>query len=132
MQHPIGEAKNVHALWDGGIVNALHESDLKLADQLEGTIGRLSGGQRRRWSNGNVNDWIWESHLLAKQDIYDRLHTPLEPVVFPSACTTAPAEIANFRPYISTAYINEMKPVVREQLAKAGLRLAHLLNQTLK
>jgi hypothetical protein len=29
-------------------------------------------------------------------------------------------------------YINDMKPVVRDQLVKAGLRLARVLNQSLQ
>src|SRR6185437_9726069 len=32
---PVGEAKNLHSLWDGGIVNALHVNDVRLADNLE-------------------------------------------------------------------------------------------------
>ncbi|MFZ0588886.1 MAG: S1/P1 nuclease [Bryobacteraceae bacterium] len=129
---PVDEAKNLHALWDGGIVNSLHSTDIQLADNLEGYIGRLSGGERRKWSKGDAKSWTWESHKLAEQDIYQRLHIPLEPVVFPKTCQAAPAEIANFRPYIDSLYINDMKPVVRDQLSKAGLRLARVLNQTLK
>jgi hypothetical protein len=126
-----GEARNLHSLWDGGIVNSFHESDVRLADNLQGYIGRLSGGDRKDWAKGDPEKWAWESHTIAKEKIYGRLHIPLQPVVFPKTCQAAPGEIANFRPYIDSAYINDMKPVVRDQLSKAGLRLARLLNEAL-
>jgi hypothetical protein len=128
----VGEARNLHALWDGGIVASLHMNDARLADSIEGYIERLDGGERKGWSKGDAKKWTWESHRLAQRDIYQRLHIPLMPVVFPKSCKIAPGEIANFRPYIDSLYINDMKPVVRDQLAKAGLRLAHVLNQSLK
>lgn len=129
---PVGEAKNLHSLWDGGIVNTLHANDVRLADNLEGYIGRLPAGERKSWSKGDPDKWTWEAHTIAKEDIYGRLHIPVQPVVFPKTCGTAPGEIANFRPYIDSVYINDMKPIVRDQLAKAGLRLARMLNETLK
>jgi hypothetical protein len=129
---PYRQAKSLHTLWDGGIVNTLQLNDLQLADNLEGYIGRLSGSERKDWSKGDAKKWTWESHELAKKDIYGRLHIPLQPVIFPKTCKAAPGEIANFRLYIDSNYINDMKPVVRDQLAKAGLRLAQVLNQSLK
>jgi hypothetical protein len=129
---PVGEARDLHSLWDGGIVNSLHENDVRLADNLLGYIGRLSGGDRKDWAKGDPEKWAWESHVIAKEKIYGRLHIPSQPVVFPKTCRTAPGEIANFRPYIDSLYINDMKPVVRDQLSKAGLRLARLLNEALE
>jgi hypothetical protein len=129
---PFQTARNLHALWDGGLVASMAKSNRKLADSLEGYIGRMDKGEVRKWSKGNPEKWAWESHVLAEQDIYQRLHIPLQPVVFPKNCRTAPGEIANFRPYIDSLYINDMRPVVRDQLVKAGLRLARVLNQSLQ
>ncbi len=61
---PIEQAKNLHALWDGGIVKTLHANDVQLADNLEGYIGRLSSGDRKRWSKGDAADWAWESSVF--------------------------------------------------------------------
>ena len=124
------EAKNLHALWDGGIVNAINPSGRALAKSLTGYIKLLSNSQRNEWSKGNAADWTWESHLLARRVIYERLHIPIEPVTFPKGCAAAPLEIREFRTVTDGLYINDMKPIVRDQLAKAGLRLAALLNQT--
>jgi hypothetical protein len=129
---PFGNARNLHALWDGGIVESMARSDRRLADNLEGYIGRMENGQVKKWSKGDAEKWTWESHELAQRDIYGRLHVPLQPAVFPKNCRTAPGEISNFRPYIDSMYVNDMKPVVRDQLVKAGLRLARVLNQSLQ
>lgn len=128
---PIGDAKNLHALWDGAIVAALDASDTQLASNIEGYISKLDEQTRTEWSGGNVDDWAWESHLIAQVNIYAKLQIPTEPVGFPNGCKEAPAEITNFKPQVDTLYIDTMKPIVRDQLAKAGLRLAKLLNETL-
>jgi hypothetical protein len=129
---PFETAKNLHALWDGGIVKTMAANDRALADSLESYISRLSGSERKSWAKGDSEKWAWESHELAKTEIYGRLHIPTEPAVFPQSCRTAPGEIANFRPYIDTLYINDMKPIIRDQLTKGGLRLARLLNGIFK
>ena len=129
---PFQTARNLHAFWDGGLVDSMSKNDRRLADSLEGYIGRMDKGEVKRWSKGNAEQWAWESHVLAEHDVYQRLHIPLQPVVFPKNCRTVPGEIANFRPYIDSLYVNDMKSVVRDQLIKAGLRLARVLNQSLQ
>lgn len=128
---PINEAKNVHALWDGGIVNGLDESDVSLTSQINTYIAALTDSERKQFSSGSVEDWVWESHELARKLVYSKLQIPTEPVRFPNGCAEAPPEITNFKPQIDSLYVNDMKPVVRDQLAKAGLRLARVLNESL-
>ncbi len=128
---PLGNAKNLHALWDGEIVNEMTLSDKVLTAELEREIGSLSSQQQREMAAGNQDDWAWESHELARKNIYWKLHIPLEPVVFPVNCSEAPGEITEFHPQIDALYIDTMKPVVRLQLERAGLRLAKLLNESL-
>jgi hypothetical protein len=128
---PINEAKNVHAIWDGGIVNALEAGDKELAIRIETYVGGLSGEERKEFSSGLIEDWTWESHELARKMIYARLQIPTQPILFPKGCAEAPSEITGFKPLIDGLYIDNMKPVVRDQLAKAGLRLARVLNESL-
>jgi hypothetical protein len=128
---PIDTAQNLHALWDGAIVNEINSDDKALASDLDREIHRFSAFHRRRLSNGNERDWVWQSHELAIRAIYERLHIPVEPIEFPHACKDAPKAITDFRPQVDREYIDNMKPVVRLQLIKAGLRLAHLLNESL-
>ena len=66
-----------------------------------------------------------------------------EPAARPPAVTDEPAILKRLElsptwtmalaiyPVIDGFYIDEMKPVVREQLTKAGLRLAKLLNESM-
>jgi hypothetical protein len=128
---PVDTAQNLHALWDGGIVNEISSDDKALASDLDHEIHSFSGFHRRRLSRGNEEDWVWESHELAKRVIYERLHIPIEPIEFPHACKDAPTTIAGFKAQINSVYVNNMKPIVRMQLIRAGLRLARLLNESL-
>jgi len=127
---PLGQARNLHALWDGEIVNAIDPRDKSLAASLERQIQAL-GPENRELAQGNQDDWVWESHELAEKDIYRPLQIPVEPIEFPASCKVAPLAITGLRLHIETPYIDEMKPIVRSQLIKAGLRLARLLNESL-
>jgi hypothetical protein len=131
LEAPVGQAKNLHALWDGELVNELNLSDRALAAELENGIQRLTDEQRRSLAAGSVDDWVWQSHELALADVYRVLRIPVEPVEFPASCNDAPLAIGDLQLRISTGYMGGMKPVVRDQLTKAGLRLATLLNETL-
>jgi hypothetical protein len=128
---PVRQAKNVHALWDGELVNALGADERSLAASLESQISKLSTDRQESLAAGHPDDWAWESHRLAERVIYKRLHIPKEPVEFPAHCTEAPAAITAHPWRIRPSYIEAMKPIVRLQLEKGGLRLARLLNESL-
>jgi hypothetical protein len=120
----VGKAKNLHALWDGELVNELNLSDKELAARLEEHVQSVN-------ATGDIDDWAWESHELAIADVYKELRIPTEPVEFPASCADAPLGIGELKLDISTAYTSKMEAVVEEQLMKAGLRLAKLLNDAL-
>jgi S1/P1 Nuclease len=124
-------AKNVHALWDGGIIASLHQSDSALAADLDEEIAKMHERQRRRLAAGDEMDWIWESHDLALHDIYGKLRIPIETPKDLHSCAEAPAAIQDFKLEVDPAYVESMKPVIRLQLMRAGLRLAKVLNETL-
>lgn len=126
---PVDTARNLHALWDGGMLKEVTDDDRVLAGQLETYSGNLSKGQRKRWAKGDEVKWAWESHELAEKIIYRRLNIPVEAEVFPANCKAAPASIQDFKPVVDKTYIAEMQPVLREQLTKGGLRLAAVLNK---
>ena len=129
---PIDTAKNLHAVWDGAIVNAVNPSDRELAADLERNLESFTPELRHDLGSGNEDDWTWESHKIALKEIYQRLSIPTEPVIFPANCQAAPLAVSNLTLHLGQmGYVDEMKPVVREQLTKAGLRLAALLNESL-
>jgi len=128
---PIDNARNLHALWDGGIINQMNPNDRSLAADIEAhEIAGMTAADRAEILRGNQDDWVWESHLLAERVVYRRLHIPMEPPIFPQSCQVAPSDIVNFHPVINGMYLNDMKQIIRMQLAKAGLRLAKLLNES--
>ena len=90
----------------------------------------MDAGEARRLAEGTVDDWTWETHNLAIRAVYQALHIPVQPVEFPPSCAEAPPAITGLQLDISRTYLDGMKPLVRGQLIKAGLRLAKLLNQS--
>lgn len=128
---PVETARNLHAVWDGGIVNTLGESSRDLAADLERHLEAFTPTLRNDLSLGTPDDWTWESHELAVSQIYHKLSIPTEPVLFPASCQQAPLAVSNLTLHLEPSYIHDMQPVVREQLTKAGLRLARLLNESL-
>jgi hypothetical protein len=128
---PVGRAKNVHAVWDGEIVNSMSEGDQALAADLNRHIGSWSRARQQALAGGSPEDWAWESHMLALKVVYKRLHIPKEPAGFPAHCSEAPEAIASHAWRIPRGYVQAMQPVVRAQLEKGGLRLARLLNESL-
>ncbi len=97
---------NLHHVWDVQVVEVLGYD----ADAVARSI-TISPAQRTAWCRGSVMDWANESHALA-QDIYEgaRGHRNLR---------------------ISPATLRSVAPITRQQLAKAGTRLACILNRTL-
>ena len=124
------KARNLHALWDGPLVNDINPDDKQLASELKTELDGFSGGRRKKMTEGSVDDWAWQSHKEAEKVIYKQLHIPVEPVEFPANCKAAPQEILDDKITVESSYLDEMKPVVRLQLERAALRLARLLNQT--
>lgn len=125
------DAKNLHSLWDGGMLKHILPNDRELTELYGFYIQEeLSEGKRKKLAKGSIDNWTWESYKVAKKQIYQKLKVPVAPVVFPNGCDAAPAAITGFHPEITHSYFNEMKPVLRDQIIKAGLRLAKLLNDT--
>jgi hypothetical protein len=131
LDEPVEQAKNLHAVWDGPLVSRMGADDTALAAQLDTEIAALSDDQRSDFSSGDQNDWAWESHRLAIGNIYKRLHIPKQDIAFPDTCAQAPDEIRELHIQIDEDYLDAMQPIVRDQLKKAGLRLAALLNEIL-
>lgn len=129
LAHTYEKARNLHALWDGPLVNDVNVDDRLLAEDLKQELDSMGEGRRKKMLKGDTNDWAWESHKLAGKVIYKRLDIPTEPVVFPASCKVAPVEILGEKINVEASYVDAMKPVVRLQLERAALRLAKLLNE---
>jgi hypothetical protein len=123
-----GAPSNLHAVWDGGIIEAALETKLgpNYAPDLAATrpeaerlLDRLSPGDAESWAPRRTSrrlgtvatEWAEESHVLAAE-AYDDLPRP-QPEGW------------------ETAYRESEWPAVQRQLTLAGIRLAALLNDSL-
>ncbi len=105
-----GRRTNLHQLWDTRIVEALGRHTARIAAGIESAVSRQ---QRTAWQGGTPGTWADESHRIARDKIY--------PMVEGRRSLRLPA-----------SYVRMEAPATREQLAKAGMRLAWLLNTTLR
>jgi hypothetical protein len=127
-REPDGDASwvpNLHAVWDTDLVARLRgrtppaEYARRLAAQ--------HASKRPTWERGGVDPAAWarESHGLAQALAYGKLPTPIppEPPGRGRRCRRAGAPQD-----IGAGYLAAVGPTVEEQLVKAGVRLAMLLN----
>jgi hypothetical protein len=116
--------RNLHDAWDTAIVRRLEGSD----GTPETTARRLEqtyAGEKAldAWVPGRTDDVAWESNLVARSDIYAALHIPVEPCEPPAAVCSNEPEVD-----LTSAYMDRADVIAGHQLAKAGFRLAILLN----
>jgi S1/P1 Nuclease len=83
-----------------------------------------AAGDLATWKPGQLEQIACESHQLAEADVYRSLRIPEIPCA-PDSC--APATSTPIT--LSQAYMEREGQVAGRQLAKAGHRLAALLNQ---
>jgi len=90
-----------------------------------------------KWGESKVDPvaWAWEGHEVASRITYGKLK-PQIPVASPAlgqvdrdGCNVGRATVEAMHIVIGEEYFNAAIPAVREQLAKAGYRIANLLNQ---
>lgn len=120
-------ARNLHDAWDTAIVRHLEYSvdsgrSVTTAHKLEQTYAREQPSDN--WTS--ADEIAWESHQLAHSEVYDALRIPVEPCQ-PSAnlCINP----LRYPVELDSSYMNTAAVIAGHQLAKAGFRLASLLNQ---
>ncbi len=105
-------ALKLHAVWDGSLVEKyLHDRQvtaLEYANQLNHAV---TTAQFRTWNTGTPADWALESHRSAITEVY----------------ATIPED--SHAHALDDTYITTGQRLVAEQLIKAGIRLAYLLNK---
>jgi hypothetical protein len=105
----MGLPTNLHAVWDSAIVApAIKGNERAYALQL---VQHITEEQRQHWSEGTLISWVNEGHEIAARTIYDEL---------PHSGT------------LPDDYETKALPIVNEQLERAGVRLATVLNACLQ
>jgi hypothetical protein len=105
--------ENLHHDWDTEFVARLGADETDIAGRL---IARITDAERRQWMRGTPVDWALESFSVAKTHAYGALPAPNEPHHY----------------QLPESYVVDAIGVTAEQLSKAGVRLAFILNQALQ
>jgi hypothetical protein len=115
----VGEcAGNLHSAWDTCLV--LKAVDVDIADAATELMKSISSAKIEAWTHSGPVDWANESFSIA-----ERAQT--EYCVQQGASCDPPTGKVR----IDATYVQASSAVIREQLLKAGVRLAHLLDSTL-
>jgi hypothetical protein len=101
---------NLHKVWDTDVIEPLGPDADAIADNIE---RGMTAGQRKAWQSGTAARWANESHAIAREHVYPPLQGG-----------------RNVR--LPRDYAFREAPLARILLAKAGVRLAWVLNSNLK
>jgi len=105
-----GQGTNLHRLWDSDLIHHVGGNDAAWVNRVERAITPESA---RVWARGTVDDWADES-LHAAKLAYKA--TEGAPKAVPSGVT------------LGADYVQRAEPILREQMARASVRLADELN----
>ena len=126
LKHQERADHRLHSVWDSDLVDramadAKVRQDRVYATQLAGSIKRRDAD---KWAQQPFDEVAWEGHAIAESHVYRGI-----PVQDFCGITEKPAHppITDLSP----EYEKEGERIVREQLQKAGVRLAELIEQNL-
>ena len=100
----------LHHYWDSELVRLLGKDEKSIADTL---IAGITSQQTQDWSAGDASAWAIEAHEVGVRVAY-ALPSPL-----------------HGHYHLDANYIAQAREAAALQLSRAGIRLAHLLNQAL-
>jgi hypothetical protein len=107
-----GRPSNLHTVWDSGLLGRMgSEEEMFIALNRD-----LTPRHARKWARGEVEDWAEQSHKAGQRTVYGKL----------------PAAPAGGQITVDARYEQIAAPLIKDQIEKAGIRLAAVLNATLK
>lgn len=125
---------NLHSVWDYSILQRIRgmETVAQWAASLDRQFRPHAGDWERE--GVNVQNWAWESHQLADELVYRDLPIPIpierpEPVDRCSDDNHGSTRLFELHEQVGQTYVDAVAPTANEQIAKAGVRLAMVLNQ---
>jgi S1/P1 Nuclease len=124
---------NLHGVWDTDIIE--HFADGQTPGQLADEMGIKFKAQIPVWvlEPVDLESWAWESHQVAEDTVYGDLpvRVAVEKPVIVRACADddhISTRMLRLHEQIGAGYQATTQGVVQEQLTKAGIRLAAVLN----
>lgn len=126
---------NLHAVWDTDIIEAMLAAHDMTIEEFSDFLDHRYQPRLQRWNSGQPIDWAWEGHDAAVT-AYRALpvNVPRDSNVQVNSCADnnhVGQRMADLHIALGERYDNVSRPIVEEQLTKAGVRLAGLLNSTL-
>ena len=112
----IGGRTNLHTIWDGYLAD---RGISQPPGQAAGILSEISSADRAAMAQGTIADWSRESWEVSRQFAYGAL--------FEDPCAERPRDAP--APVMTEAIVQRLIPVVRQQVARGGLRLARLLDE---
>jgi hypothetical protein len=106
-------AVNLHTVWDTWLVRDL-VARRRIADVADALNKRIAANQRKEWASGTPETWANESHGVAVAKVYADVPEGGDP------------------PRLGGDYVESKTPIVAEQIERAGVRLAAVLNSAFK
>jgi hypothetical protein len=108
------EGTNLHRLWDSDLIHKIGGNDRAWTDRIDKEI---TAETAKEWSKGTVDDWADESLQIAKLAY---LQGPTDTKPMASGAT------------LGEPYLKRAEPLLKEQMARASVRLANELNAIFK
>jgi hypothetical protein len=124
---------NLHGVWDTEQVQKVMSgrSVLQFANYLDRKYSTQM--QNELYRNANILNWTWQSHRLAVVVAYGDLAQPViaERPLTISKCTddnNVGQRLNNLHETVDATYFSQSGRVIEMQLARAGVRLAMIVN----
>ncbi|WLB86901.1 S1/P1 nuclease [Bradyrhizobium japonicum] len=112
----VGEcSSNLHSAWDSCLVEAAVGTDV--SDAVDQLVDAITQEMESKWRASEPREWANESFAIA-----ERAKTGYC-VIHGKSCDRPAGDVT-----INAAYLQANKPIVKEQLQKAGVRLGKLLD----
>jgi len=112
--------RNLHRIWDSDLPK-LALRGISEADYAKQLITRYKDKEIAAWQQGAVRDWMNESHAISQKVTYASLPEYACRVAWPME------KVVN----LPQSYVDAAQEIMPAQLAKAGVRIAWLLNRAL-
>jgi hypothetical protein len=119
---------NLHSVWDSGLLEEHLREIKKTPSEYAAILNQRFQSEKTR--DSDVAKWVWESHAAGIDTTYAAMQPliPLEPVDAATDCNAENAKVYALRIHLGRDYLDKSVPVIDRELAKAGFRLAALLN----
>ena len=107
-----GRNSNLHSVWDSGLLGRMGDEEALFTEYSKD----LTAKRVRKLGKGSVESWAEQSHKTGQKVVYGS-----------AAANSGGGEVK-----IDATYERLADPVIKDQIERAGARLARVLNTTLR